>query len=103
LIECIDKLEATVIIVSNEVGLGLVSENRLGRLYRDILGRTNQLLAQHADEVYVMVAGIPLKVKEHKGYYCQVTLGSDNLGSVQGSFQIARVNSVYPLPGKAVP
>ena len=67
LIECIDKLEVTVIIVSNEVGLGLVPENRLGRLYRDILGRTNQLLAQHADEVYVMVAGIPLKVKEHKG------------------------------------
>ena len=65
LIDCIDKLEATFIIVSNEVGLGLVSENRLGRLYCDLLGRTNQLLAQHADEVYVMVAGIPVKVKGH--------------------------------------
>lgn len=67
LIECIDKLKATFIIVSNEVGLGLVPENRLGRLYRDLLGRTNQLLAQHADEVYVMVAGIPVKVKAPKG------------------------------------
>ncbi len=63
LIECIDKLEVTFIIVSNEVGLGLVPENRLGRLYRDLLGRVNQLLAQRADEVYFMVAGIPVKVK----------------------------------------
>ena len=65
LIECIDKLEATFILVSNEVGLGLVPESRLGRFYRDLLGRANQLLAQHADEVYVMVAGIPVEVKRH--------------------------------------
>jgi adenosylcobinamide kinase/adenosylcobinamide-phosphate guanylyltransferase len=66
LIECIDKLEATFIIVSNEVGSGLVPENRLGRFYRDLLGRANQLLAQHADEVYAMVAGIPVAVKAPK-------------------------------------
>ncbi len=67
LIKCIDKLDATFIIVSNEVGLGLVPENRLGRLYRDLLGRVNQLLAQRADEVYAMVAGIPVEVKSIAG------------------------------------
>jgi adenosylcobinamide kinase/adenosylcobinamide-phosphate guanylyltransferase len=63
LIECIKKLEVSFVIVSNEVGLGLVPENRMGRLYRDFLGRANQMLAQNADEVYLMVAGIPLRVK----------------------------------------
>ena len=65
LIECMDKLEVIFILVSNEVGLGLVPESRLGRFYRDLLGRANQLLAQRADEVYVMVAGIPVEVKGH--------------------------------------
>ncbi len=63
LLECIDKYEGTFIVVSNEVGLGLVPENKLGRVYRDLLGRANQLLAQRADEVYFMAAGIPLKIK----------------------------------------
>jgi adenosylcobinamide kinase / adenosylcobinamide-phosphate guanylyltransferase len=61
--ECMRKFEASFIIVSNEVGLGLVPDNRMGRLYRDFLGRANQMLAQSADEVYLMVAGIPLRVK----------------------------------------
>ncbi len=65
LIGCINDSTATFILVSNEVGMGLVPENRLGRLYRDLLGRVNQLLAQRADEVYVMVAGIPVEVKGH--------------------------------------
>lgn len=51
------------IIVSNEVGLGLVPDNKLGRKYRDILGKANQLIAKHASEVYFMTAGIPLKIK----------------------------------------
>ena len=63
LIECIDRMDATFIIISNEVGLGLVPDNRLGRLYRDLLGRANQLLAEQADEVYLMVAGIPVEIK----------------------------------------
>jgi adenosylcobinamide kinase/adenosylcobinamide-phosphate guanylyltransferase len=62
LIACMDKLNASFIIVSNEVGLGLVPETKLGRLYRDLLGKANQLIAQRADEVYFMVAGIPTKV-----------------------------------------
>ena len=63
LVYCIEQSDARFIIVSNEVGLGLVPANRMGRFYRDILGRANQLLAQRADEVYLMVAGIPLKVQ----------------------------------------
>lgn len=54
---------ACFIIVSNEVGLGLVPPYPLGRAYRDALGQANQMLAGHADEVYMMVAGIPLKLK----------------------------------------
>jgi len=51
------------IIISNEVGLGLVPAYPVGRTYRDALGRANQRLAAEADEVVLMVAGIPLKIK----------------------------------------
>ncbi|MCB0037145.1 MAG: bifunctional adenosylcobinamide kinase/adenosylcobinamide-phosphate guanylyltransferase, partial [Anaerolineales bacterium] len=51
------------IIVSNEVGLGIVPAYALGRLYRDVLGRANQRLAAAADTVLFMVAGLPMKVK----------------------------------------
>jgi len=51
------------IVVSNEVGLGLVPPYPLGRVYRDALGRANQQLASVADAVLFMVAGLPLKVK----------------------------------------
>lgn len=63
LIECMDRLEAVFVIVSNEVGLGLVPDNEMGRAYRDLLGRANQMMAARADEVYLMVAGIPVRVK----------------------------------------
>jgi len=63
LIKCIEKHKGIFIVVSNEVGLGLVPENKLGRIYRDLLGKANQLLAQHADEVYFMVSGIPVRIK----------------------------------------
>jgi len=63
LIKCINKHKGIFILVSNEVGLGLVPENKLGRVYRDLLGKANQLLAQHADEVYFMASGIPVKIK----------------------------------------
>jgi adenosylcobinamide kinase/adenosylcobinamide-phosphate guanylyltransferase len=52
--------KANFIIVSNEVGLGLVPTTPIGRAYRDILGMANQMLARNADEVYLMVAGIPV-------------------------------------------
>ena len=63
LVDCINQIDASFITVTNEVGLGLVPANRLGRLYRDLLGKVNQILAQHADEVYLMVAGIPVPIK----------------------------------------
>ncbi len=63
LVDCMNHTNASFIIVTNEVGLGLVPANRMGRLYRDLLGRANQILAQRADEIYLMVAGIPIKVK----------------------------------------
>ena len=52
-----------VILVSNEVGLGVVPDNPLARMFRDIAGITNQLLAAAADEVHVIISGIPLKLK----------------------------------------
>jgi adenosylcobinamide kinase/adenosylcobinamide-phosphate guanylyltransferase len=51
------------IVVSNEVGLGIVPAYPLGRLYRDALGRANQRIAAVADTVILMVAGIPMQVK----------------------------------------
>jgi len=63
LIEYIEGSDARFIIVTNEVGLGLVPANELGRLYRDILGRANQQLARQADEVYLMVCGLPMPLK----------------------------------------
>lgn len=51
------------IIVSNEVGLGVVPPYPLGRVYRDALGRANQRLAAAADRVLFMVAGLPMTVK----------------------------------------
>jgi adenosylcobinamide kinase/adenosylcobinamide-phosphate guanylyltransferase len=63
LVECINHIDASFIIVTNEVGTGLVPANKMGRLYRDLLGKANQLLAQGADEVYLMVAGLPVQIK----------------------------------------
>jgi adenosylcobinamide kinase/adenosylcobinamide-phosphate guanylyltransferase len=54
----------TWIVVSNEVGMGVVPPTRLGRFYRDALGRANQLIAQTADEVILMVAGLPWYMKK---------------------------------------
>jgi len=57
------KKNLTALIVSNEVGMGIVPENRLGRNFRDIAGQTNQIVAKMADEVYLLEAGIPIKIK----------------------------------------
>ena len=53
----------TVVIVTNEVGLGIVPDNALARRFRDELGWTNQALAAACDEVVLCVAGLPLRVK----------------------------------------
>lgn len=51
------------IIVSNEVGMGVVPAYKLGRTYRDLLGRANQAAAAAAGEVVFMIAGIPMRIK----------------------------------------
>ena len=51
------------IIVSNELGLGLVPSYPLGRYFREIAGKMNQAVAKKADEVYFVVSGIPMKIK----------------------------------------
>lgn len=61
--EVIYKHKKQLIIVTNEVGMGLVPSYRLGNIFRDIAGRVNQYLADKADEVYFTVSGIPLKIK----------------------------------------
>jgi adenosylcobinamide kinase/adenosylcobinamide-phosphate guanylyltransferase len=58
-----DDFEETIIVVSNEVGLGIVPDNELARIYRDKLGFLNQRLAKRADHVYVLISGIPVKIK----------------------------------------
>ena len=64
LIKCIKKSQANFIIVTNEVGLGIVPGDRVSRLYRDLLGKANQILAASVDEVYFMVAGLVIPVKK---------------------------------------
>jgi adenosylcobinamide kinase/adenosylcobinamide-phosphate guanylyltransferase len=63
LIKAIGRCGADVFAVSNEVGLSIVPESALGRRFRDEAGRLNQRMAAAADEVYILVAGIPLKLK----------------------------------------
>lgn len=65
--ECIDKfisnLNGNEVIVSNEVGMGIIPADKMTRMYVEHLGRLNQKLSAMADEVFLMVSGIPLKIK----------------------------------------
>jgi len=63
LAETLCALSATVILISNEVGLGIVPDNALARKFRDAQGRLNQAIAALADHVELVVAGLPLKIK----------------------------------------
>jgi adenosylcobinamide kinase / adenosylcobinamide-phosphate guanylyltransferase len=64
LCQAIRSSQASVIVVSNEVGSGVVPAYRSGRVYRDLLGQMNQEIAKIADKVVLMIAGIPLTVKD---------------------------------------
>jgi adenosylcobinamide kinase / adenosylcobinamide-phosphate guanylyltransferase len=57
--------QCSVVLVSNEVGSGVVPPYPLGRRYRDLLGEINQRVARIADDVVLMVAGLPLALKGH--------------------------------------
>lgn len=61
--EAARKINAHMVIVTDEIGLGVIPDSYLGRAFRDILGIVNQQLAKQADSVYFVVSGIPLKIK----------------------------------------
>lgn len=63
LVKQINDLSLTLVLVTNEVGWSLVSENHISRVYTDILGRVNQRIAEISHEVFAVICGIPLKLK----------------------------------------
>lgn len=62
LVAAVQHHGATLVVVSGEVGMGVVPESSLGRQFRDLLGWANQSFAQHAFATYLMVAGLPVNV-----------------------------------------
>ena len=63
LASCISEVDGDLIIVSNELGLGLVPDTVLGRVYRDAHGVMNRVVAEKCDRVVFMVAGLPMALK----------------------------------------
>lgn len=67
LVTAAKKAAYPVVMVTNELGMGVVPQNRFTRVFRDIAGRVNQKLAKNAAEVYFTVSGIPIKIKGEGG------------------------------------
>jgi adenosylcobinamide kinase/adenosylcobinamide-phosphate guanylyltransferase len=63
LVQAVQSADGAMIMVSNEVGTGIVPENRLARVYRDLVGSVNQEVAGNVDRVVWVVAGIPVDIK----------------------------------------
>jgi len=63
LVNAADSFQGTLICVSNEVGMGVVPDNVIGRRYRDLVGRSNRIVATAADEVIFVSCGLPLFLK----------------------------------------
>ncbi len=66
LVETLGTLQGPVVLVSNEVGQGIIPDNALARAYMDSAGRMNQKIAAAADQVVLVTAGLPLNLKSHK-------------------------------------
>ena len=64
LIDACKERSGTVVMVTNEVGMGIVPDNAVARRFRDLAGRCNQLIAAAADEVTFLVCGLPLNLKQ---------------------------------------
>ena len=58
-----EKKDSTVLLVTNEVGMGIVPENAIARKYRDLVGRCNRICAQLADTAFFVCAGLPVRLK----------------------------------------
>ncbi|MGF9714611.1 bifunctional adenosylcobinamide kinase/adenosylcobinamide-phosphate guanylyltransferase [Paenibacillus naphthalenovorans] len=69
LAEVFGSLDRPVVLVTNEVGSGLVPEYKLGRVFRDLSGRMNQRLARIADQVFLVTAGIPVELKSRAFHF----------------------------------
>jgi adenosylcobinamide kinase/adenosylcobinamide-phosphate guanylyltransferase len=63
LIEAIRKTDLYFVMVTNEIGMSVIGATRLTRVYTDIIGRINQQIAKQSDEVYLVVSGIPVKIR----------------------------------------
>lgn len=59
----VEEKHLPYVMVTDEIGLGVVPETPLGRGFRDILGRVNQYLAARAEQVYFVISGIPVRIK----------------------------------------
>lgn len=59
----LNRKKITTYIISNEIGMGLISHYKSGRIFHDMLGKINQVVSKHAKTVYLLVAGNPLKIK----------------------------------------
>jgi len=66
LLEWYRTAQCEMIVVSNEVGMGIVPDSALGRAYRDLLGLVNKRIAEVADEVFLLVAGVPVEIKSRR-------------------------------------
>ncbi|AIQ45517.1 adenosylcobinamide-phosphate guanylyltransferase [Paenibacillus sp. FSL R7-0273] len=64
--ESVSSFQGTLVLVTNEVGDGIVPEYALGRLYRDLAGRMNARLAAHSRQVFLVTAGIPVELKSRE-------------------------------------
>lgn len=62
-VQAAEKNKSHIIFVTNEIGLGIIPENKLSRHFRDLAGKVNCMFSEKADNVYFVVSGIPVKIK----------------------------------------